>query len=227
MLIPAIYFSVKMNKLTASGAFTGGLIACFIFMGAGFTGIAMIGFFFLSGTLATSWKMNAKKLLGAAERNKGRRTASQVFANGGIAGMAGLLSWLLPEYGPLLQLMMAASLASATADTLSSELGTLYGKRFYNVLSFKPDRRGDNGVISLEGTLLGIAGSLLIGLIYVTGFGWSNHFIIIVIAGTTGNIVDSLLGATLEKKQFIKNDAVNFLNTLVAACLACLIAKLI
>ena len=49
---------------------------------------------------------------------------------------------------------------------------------------------------------------------------------VIIIAGTIGNIADSLLGATLEKKQAIKNDAVNFLNTSVAAFLAFIIAKL-
>jgi uncharacterized protein (TIGR00297 family) len=217
VLLIVIFISVKKSKLTLPGAITGGVIGCFIFTGARFTGIAMIGLFFLLGTLATSWKMNTKERMGAAELNKGRRNAGQVIANGGVAGIAGLLCWLFPGQRELFLLMMAASLASATADTLSSELGTIYGKRFYNILGFKPGKRGENGVVSIEGTLIGIAGSLLIAAVFATGFGWNRQFNWIVVAGTFGNIADSLLGATLERKQYLKNDAINFINTLIAA----------
>jgi len=226
ILLPAIYFSIKKEKLTRIGAFTGGLIAFFIFLGAGFTGIGMLGFFFFSGTLATSWKIITKESAGAAENNKGRRTAGQVIANGGVAGIAGLLSFFLHQHRELFQLMMAASLSSATADTLSSELGTVYGKRFYNILNFKPDKQGDNGVVSIEGTLIGIIGSLIIAIIYTVGFGWNSLFTLIIIAGTIGNLMDSILGATLERKHYIKNDTVNFGNTLFAALFALIIAIL-
>jgi uncharacterized protein (TIGR00297 family) len=114
--------------------------------------------------------------------------------------------------------MMAAAFASATADTLSSELGNVCGSRYYNILSFRKDMRGLNGVISLEGTLCGVAGSLLIALIFSAGFGWSIRVTaIITLAGTIGNIFDSLLGATFERRHWIGNDAVNFLNTAIAA----------
>jgi uncharacterized protein (TIGR00297 family) len=103
------------------------------------------------------------------------------------------------------------------ADTLSSELGTVYGKNFYNIITFKKDQKGLDGVVSLEGTLIGIAGSVVVAAIYCAGFGWTEHFIWIMLAGTTGNITDSVLGATLERKNLINNDVVNFLNTLVGA----------
>lgn len=218
ILSASMFFSVKKNKLTICGAITGGVIGCFIFLGARFTGIAIIGLFFLLGTLATSWKINTKEKLGAAEKNIGRRTASQVVANGGVAGITGLLSWFFVEQRELFQLMLAGALASATADTLSSELGTVYGKKFYNILSFKYDKRGENGVVSIEGALFGIAGSMLIATVYAIGFGWGSHFFFIVIAGTLGNIADSILGATLERKHYLK-------NTLLAALTAMLLIK--
>lgn len=220
ILFTTMFFSVKKNKLTPAAAIAGGIIGGCVFLGAGFTGIAMLGLFFFLGTLATSWKLTTKEKLGAAETNKGRRTAGQVIANGGVAGLAGLLSWVLKGQQELFQLMMAASLASATADTLSSELGTIYGKRFYNILSFKPDTRGENGVVSLEGTTLGIIGSLLIALVYSIGFGTVSGFMLIVIAGTFGNLMDSVLGASLERKSYLNNDAVNFINTAFAAFVA-------
>ena len=100
---------------------------------------------------------------------------------------------------------------------MSSELGTIYGRRFYDVLSFKKGKRGNDGVISMEGTSFGIAGSLIIALIYTIAFGWSIAFIWIILAGTIGNLSDSILGATLERNGIIGNNAVNFLNTVFAA----------
>jgi uncharacterized protein (TIGR00297 family) len=220
LLTGAMYFSVRAGKLNLVGALTGGLLGFLIFAGAGFTGIAMIGAFFLLGTAATSWKMNYKQQLHIAEKERGKRKASQVIANAGVAALLGVVTLLLPEHRILFSMMMAASLSSATADTLSSELGNVYGRRFYNIISFRKDKRGLDGVVSLEGTLFGIAGSAIIALIYSIGFGWSIYLWFIILAGTIGNILDSILGATLQRKHYVNNDAVNFFNTLIAAMVA-------
>ncbi len=221
ILLSAMSLSARLKKLTLTASLTGGLLGICIYIGAGFTGIAMLATFFVPGTLATSWRMKDKQRLLLSENYNGTRKASQVIANAGISAMAGLLIYFLPQYNVLLQLIMAAALASATADTLSSELGNVYGKRFYNILTFQKDKRGLDGVISLEGTLAGLAGSVLIGLVYAIGFGWKTSlFVIIVIAGTVGNLSDSLLGAAFERKKLLNNDAVNFINTLIAALAA-------
>ena len=209
--------SVYTDKLTIAGALTGVVFGFLLYRGAGWTGIALMATFFVLGTAATSWKHNKKERLGIAEKNKGRRKASQVFANGGVAALLALLAYIYPQQKDLFQLMIAAAFSSATADTLSSELGTVYGKKFYNILSFKKDRRGLDGVISVEGTFCGIIGSCIIALVYAIGFGWNLNFLWIVIAGTIGNLSDSLLGASVERRHVLNNDAVNFLNTLIAA----------
>ncbi|MEP7108623.1 MAG: DUF92 domain-containing protein [Ferruginibacter sp.] len=224
ILIIAMFFSFKKDKLTRYGAITGGVIGCFIYLGAGFTGITMIGLFFLLGTIATAWKMDTKEKLGVAEKNKGRRTSNQVIANGAVAGITGLLSYFFPGQRELFQLMMAAALASATADTLSSELGTVYGKGFFNMLSFQQDKRGENGVVSVEGILFGIVGTVLIAAVYAIGAGWNKQFYLILVAGNLGNIADSILGATLERKKYLKNDGVNFISTLIAALTSLVLA---
>jgi uncharacterized protein (TIGR00297 family) len=209
--------SIIFKKLTVLGALTGGCLATFLYKGAGFPGIVLLGVFFIAGSAATAVGRRKKEQIGIAENNKGKRTAGQVLANGGVAGLAGLLAWLFPQQGIMWQVAAAASLASASADTLSSELGSIYGKNFYNILTFKKDTCGPDGVISLEGTLCGIAGSVLIAVIYFAAYGRLASAAWIVFAGFIGNITDSLLGASLERKGRLKNDQVNFLNTLIAA----------
>jgi uncharacterized protein (TIGR00297 family) len=212
-----MFISVKTRKLTLSAAIAGGIIGLIIFVGAGYTGIAMLSAFFIFGTAATVWKRKEKQQSKLAKDQSTERKANQVLANAGISVITGILICVIPAWAELFRLMMAASLASAMADTLSSELGMFYGQRFYNVITLKSDRRGLDGVISLEGTLIGIAGSILIAAIYAIGFGWKITGLFVVIAGTIGNLSDSVLGALLERKHYISNDMVNFLNTFIAA----------
>jgi uncharacterized protein (TIGR00297 family) len=215
-----IIYSIAGKKLTISAAVTAAIVGSLIYTGTGFNGIWLIGIFFLLGIATTAWKRKHKEQFRLVEPDIGRRNALQVLANGGVAGLLGSLAYLKPEYESLLLLMMACSLSSATADTVSSELGMVYGKRFYNILSFRKDTRGENGVVSLEGTLFGLAGSLTISMVYFCSTGLYEHIIIIVIAGTIGNLIDSILGATLERKGIISNNTVNFLNTLTGALVA-------
>ncbi|MES1159285.1 MAG: DUF92 domain-containing protein [Bacteroidota bacterium] len=220
ILVAGAIYSITARKLTIPAAITGVILALCVYGGEGFTGLAMMTSFFILGSAATSWKMKWKQQQGLAESVKGTRTAMQVIANAGVAAVAGLveLCYAPFQYYPLMPMMMAAAFAAATADTLSSELGNVYGSRYYNILSFRKDQRGLNGVISLEGTLLGVAGSLLIALIFAAGNRGGIRVVgIIVLAGTIGNLSDSILGATLERKGWIGNNTVNFLNTAIGA----------
>jgi uncharacterized protein (TIGR00297 family) len=225
ILLAGCYASYIAGKLTLAGAVTGGVVALGIYLSVGFTGICMLGAFFVLSVLATAHKKNIKlKSIGSEQSQK--RDAFQVLANGGLAALIGLLGYILKVNVLLVAALVAAALASATADTLSSELGTVYGKRFYNITTLKPDEKGRDGVISLEGTLVGLAGSAVIAAIYSTSYGWSVTFVYILFAGTIGNIADSVLGATLERKGYINNNMVNFLNTVVSAVIYYVLASL-
>jgi uncharacterized protein (TIGR00297 family) len=226
ILLTGMFLSIYFQKLNGAGALTGGVLAGFIYLGAGFTGTAMMTTFFLLGTLATGHKLPIKEGLKAAEKAKGRRNAVQVLSNAGIPALFGLLAWVYPENASLFQLLLAAGFSSATADTLSSELGTVYGKKFYNIISLRPDKRGLDGVVSLEGTLLGALGSMVIALVFSIGYGFHHSFFWIIIAGVVGNWVDSLLGATVQRRRFLNNNTVNLLNTVAAALAAWLLSML-
>ena len=218
IILLGIIFSVAYKKLTLIAAITGGIIASLIFLSSGFTGITMMAVFFILGSAATSWQLKTKQQQGLAEENKGTRTTVQVIANAGVAALLSICALIYPSDETIINITIAATFASATADTLSSELGNVYGRKFFNIITFKKDQKGLNGVISLEGTLFGIAGSIVIATIYIIGFQQTiRELLFIIIAGTVGNVADSIIGATLERKGLLKNDAVNFINTLIAA----------
>jgi len=214
ILLFGVIASIRLKKLTVPAGITGGVLGWLVFAGGGFTGLGMLAAFFILGTAATSFRKKEKG--GVAQTT---RTMGQVVANGGVAALAGLVALVFPVHRQLMDIVMAGSLASATADTLSSELGMVYGRRSYNILTWKPDTRGKDGVVSLEGTLIGIAGSSIIALLHATTNGSPADIGIIIFAGTMGNLTDSILGASLERKGYIGNDMVNFLNTLVAGVL--------
>jgi uncharacterized protein (TIGR00297 family) len=220
ILLTGMALSVRLRKLTLTGALTGGLLALFIYLGSGFTGIGIMAAFFIMGTLATGHRIEVKEALKAAEKSKGKRNAMQVLSNAGLPAICGLLAWIFPEQAYPFQLMMAAAFSSATADTLSSELGTLYGKKFYNIATFRKDRKGLDGVVSLEGTLIGLLGSIVIAVLFALGFDWSLGPLWILVAGTVGNLADSLLGATLQRRHYLSNNGVNLFNTILAALTA-------
>lgn len=215
------------KKLTIPAAVGGVLIGYLLFLGGGWTAIVLMALFFIMGSIATSWNHLYKESIQAAEKDQGQRKLSQVLANAGVAALVACYDIFNEGDHKYVILLIAASFSSATADTLSSELGTVYGKRFFNILTFKKDKRGLDGVISAEGTFIGVLGSIWIALCFCLFEGWDIHkFLIIVIAGTIGNLSDSILGAAFERKGWIKNDMVNFLNTLIAAAVALLVLRL-
>ncbi len=206
--------SVVTGRINLTGALAGGLLSMGIFVGGGWNAFSLLVTFFVLGTAATQWRFRWKVTMEVAQSHNGKRGVMHVVANGGVAGTCGLLGWLIPEISFMAQGMAAASLASALADTVSSELGNVYGSRFFNILNFKREPRGEHGVISPEGTLFGFLGSAIIALQYGLLTDPSLNVLWVFIAGISGNLLDSILGASAQRKGLINNHEVNILNTL-------------
>jgi uncharacterized protein (TIGR00297 family) len=221
--------SVLLRKLTFWGGLSGACVATALFAGLGYAGLLLLGVFFIAGTLATSYRKRWKTAQGLREAHGGQRRAVQVWANGGVAAALGLAAYFannrqVAEYttgshvANALQVLAACALSAATADTLSSELGNAWGRRFINLRTLRQDARGKDGVISLEGTLAGMAGSVVIALLFAVCLNSRPAFaLVIAAAGIFGNLADSWLGATWQRKGWMGNDAVNLANTLAAA----------
>jgi uncharacterized protein (TIGR00297 family) len=163
---------------------------------------------------ATRLGQSRKHKLRAAEPSRGR-SASQVMAN---LGLAGLVVALAP---PGWQLPALAALAEAAADTCSSELGMALPGRTLLLTSMKSVIPGTDGGVSLRGTLAAIAAAGVVALLgWTSGLVSGHHAMIIVYAGVLGMLIDSLLGALLERRGYLNNDLVNLLSTAGAVGIA-------
>jgi uncharacterized protein (TIGR00297 family) len=124
--------------------------------------------------------------------------------------------------------MVLSALAEATADTVSSEVGQVFGATPRLISTMQRVPPGTDGGISLLGTLAGILSGAV-----VTALGaWSVHLplphaTLALAAGIAGLWFDSLLGATLERRGWIGNDFVNFFSTAFAAIVSLTVMSLI
>jgi uncharacterized protein (TIGR00297 family) len=180
---------------------------------------------------ATRLGREEKERLGTAERRHGR-TASQVAANLGVAAIASnalAQSWLagVPWLAratsapmPMFAVGLAA-LAEAAADTFSSEIGQVIGGKPRMITTLSTVEPGTDGGISLAGTLAGAAAAAIVAMAGTLALrGDFATFWIAYGGGVFGLFFDSLLGATLERRGWLNNDAVNFLSTASAAAFA-------
>jgi uncharacterized protein (TIGR00297 family) len=175
--------------------------------------------------LATRWGYAVKQQRGTAEPCEGRN-ARQVLANLGVAaGCAAFYMW--GTYRVWLVALVAA-LAEAAADTASSEVGQATSDTAVLITSWKRVPAGTDGGVSGAGTGAGIAAAAIIGIVsMLTGLVSRRGFCVVLVAGTAGMVMDSLLGAWLERRGVVSNDAVNWCGTASAAGLVLVLQKLL
>ena len=208
-----------MRGVSLSGALAGAATCFLLYAGAGPGGFLALASVFVLAWTTTRWGYQRKKALGAAEKHDGR-TASQVLANLGVAAACAVL-YATDAGKPAFLLAMAAALSEAAADTVSSEVGQACSARARLVTNWESVPAGTDGGISLPGTAAGVCGAVLVSLVCALSsllpWKWLS---LSAGAALVGMLVDSVLGATLERRRGLTNDQVNFLSTLVAALLA-------
>ena len=171
-------------------------------------------------------------------RNYGRRDGYQVWANGFWLALF-CLGWFLTGSNGFFIAAFTA-IAAATADTWATEVGTYRPGKTVNILTFRPAEPGEDGGISLKGSVAALSGAALISLFLLMSDTVLPEYaaIIVLIFGLTGCFIDSYLGAVYRAnstsfkipKDFSEggesgfaNSVINWLSTGISGILAIII----
>jgi uncharacterized protein (TIGR00297 family) len=149
------------HSIDLPGAASAVVIGTAITASLGLPGLAVMVAFFVVGSGVTKLGYGIKAARGIAQEKGGARGWRNAWANGGVpAGLALLAAAFAEPAKALFTLAYAAAVATAAADTCSSEVGKAYGRRTFLITTFRPVPPGTEGAVSLEGTLGGFAGGL-------------------------------------------------------------------
>jgi len=81
---------------------------------------------------------------------------------------------------------------------------------------------------NLEGTAAGIVAAAVLASVAVwLGLMPSSSIALVVVAATIAALIEGALGATLEDRGILNNDALNFVNALIGAGLAVTAASML
>ncbi len=219
-----------------------------ISIAAGWSWGALLIAFFASSTLLTKVGERRKHaaMIGIVAKG-GERDAAQVLANGGVFALCALGALLIPSAVPAWRAVGAGALATSTADTWATEVGTLVGGVPRSIVNLARVPLGTSGGVTPVGTGAALAGSAFIAGIAVA-LDWSGAVAWgAMLGGFAGAMIDSVVGATVQARRrcercgtltersvhscgattvtaggfsWLNNDGVNAMSTVVGGAIA-------
>lgn len=240
LLLGIAWFAPK-KLLTPAGYVHAWILGVILWGTLGWRGYVVMLFYFLVGSAVTKVGMADKEAAGIAEKRSGARGPENVWGSALTATLCALGAYAVTTFYVtyaagwvsqtvlLLYLGYVASMSTKLSDTTASEVGKAYGKRTFLITTLQPVARGTEGAVSLEGTLAGIVASIAIAIV-----AWGVQLIspvgigICVVAAFVATNLESVIGATLQTQfDWLTNELVNILNTLIGAIVAIGLALLL
>ncbi|MCK4758080.1 MAG: DUF92 domain-containing protein [Thermoplasmata archaeon] len=235
ILIAIICLTLSLLAYWKSVLTKGGSIAAF-FVGIviGIMGhiswIFLLLVFFLTSFIATKYKFDYKKSKGLQEGKRGERKMKNVLANGAVPIAVAVLSWQNDFY-PYLDkelgsILFITAIAVAASDTMASELGIL-SKRVYLITNRRRVKAGVDGGVSALGqfaAFIAAAYTALLGFFTFSYFDMMGHgwwvILLVTFLGFLGCQVDSVFGATLERRGILTKLSNNLSSIAIGTILA-------
>ena len=218
-----IFLGQRLPFLTKRGWIHAGVLGTLLWGSVNWNGWLSVCLYLLLGTLVTKIGYKDKASRGIAEARGGQRGPENVWGSAATGCSLALLSCILPQHSTLLMVGFASSFTAKLSDTFSSEIGKRFGKRTFLITSFKPVLPGTEGAISLEGSLAGLLGCVImtvvmVALSIISGLAVAS---IVLFSGYVATILESYIGAVVQNKVYwITNELVNSIQTSLAAFLS-------
>jgi len=209
-----------VRSVSRSGAVLGFVLGVLVYLGWGWKSFLILLAMVVLGSLATQLGYARKAERGVAERAGGARSWREALANISPGAFFAVLVITTHHERAFLTAFVAA-FAEAAGDTVASEIGQWLSPRAYLITTLQAVPAGENGGISPAGTAAGVFASLLLAMLGLTlGLTSAGGAAVAFSAAVAGNLLDSVLGATLERRGLVTNGVVNFAGTSFAGALA-------
>jgi uncharacterized protein (TIGR00297 family) len=226
-LLLGIAWLAPKKLLTPAGYLHAWILGVIVWGALGLKGYGIVLCYFLVGSAVTRIGLERKEAAGIAEKRSGQRGPENVWGSALVGAICALLYLLVADvWQPFLVLGYVASFATKLADTSASEVGKAYGKRTFLITNLQSVPPGTEGAVSLEGTLAGVIASVLLSsLAWVLGLISWGGVLYCVLAAFVATNLESYIGATLQARwDWLTNEVVNGINTLIGALVAVAIA---
>ena len=223
----AVNSACAMVALTTRAIRPGGVAAAWllgvaVWLAGGWEWFLGLLVFLLVGSAATWLGYRRKHAAGVAERKGGRRGAAEVAGKGGVLfffAVTAVVNERLSGTGAVWWAVVAI-LAAATADTLGTEIGSLYGRRAWTLWPLRQAPPGTPGAVSVPGLLAALGGAAMmtaigggLGLLFAV-HPWRLG-LVCTGAAFVATMVESLLPRLGETSHLGKNLAVTLLAPLL------------
>ncbi|MFP4187859.1 MAG: DUF92 domain-containing protein, partial [Halobacteriales archaeon] len=156
------------DLMTVSGASAGAFLSYVVLVSGGVGWFAVLGVFVLTGALTTAYGRDEKIEMGLAEHTEGRGFEN-VAANGAVALTSAVV--YAAATGATVEIAAAfafvGGIATAAADTASSEIGTVTGYPRL-ITTFERVPPGTDGGVSWQGEVVTVVAVAVVG---VTAYG--------------------------------------------------------
>jgi Predicted membrane protein len=223
----------RFRALTFSGAIASFFVGYIVGLFGSVEWLVLLVGFTMVGIAVTKMDFSNKKRNGLHEGNEGERSHKNVLGVGFPPCLIAVLfavshSMLNGQYDLALTVAFICTLSVAAADTVASEIGAR-DMKVWLITTFERVKRGTNGGVSVTGTAFSLAASAvtsIVGWLLIYG-GFDVYILIPFVMGFLGNILDSVLGATLENKGIISKYTNNCVSALIGAALGAVIVLII
>lgn len=210
--------SLRLSWLSARGTLLALVMGFIVYTSLGFPAYLTLVLFLALCSLATQAGAEEKEAQRISQSLEGRRGSINVISNGLVPfGLAIFGFWSSQEF---LLVAFLSAVATATVDTVSTEIGQWLGRHPIDVRTFKRCPPGTPGAMSIEGTLAGLGSGLLVASGGVLSSGLPAGVVLAaLISAFISTTAESIVGSYSRRVRPFSDEVLNLYNTFFGAFL--------